>query len=240
MIPLHDDNPTHLRPLITVGLIVVCVCIYLWEIGLSENGLIEVFYSFGFIPSVWFEAYRENTSIFSFYQFTIISSMFLHGGFFHLAGNMLYLWIFGNNVEESMGHIRFLIFYILCGSFAAMAQAFYEPNSYVPMVGASGAIGGVLGAYFVLYPKARVLVLVPLGIIFWTMRIPAAFVLGGWFIFQLLLGSSTVSEVGGVAYWAHIGGFISGVILLFLFKNKDTPVWNWSNKPRGFRKGPWN
>ena len=165
--------------------------------------------------------------------------MFLHGGFFHLAGNMLYLWIFGNNVEDAMGHWRFIFFYLICGSLAALTQAYQDPDSIIPMVGASGAIGGILGAYFLLYPRAKVLVLIPLGIVFWTMRIPAYFVLGIWFIFQITLGNTTVSGEGGIAYWAHIGGFLSGAILLFVFKRKNIAVLNVARDQTSLRRGPW-
>ena len=148
---------------------------------------------------------------------TVFTSMFLHGGWMHLIGNMLYLWIFGNNVEDSMGHVRFFIFYFLCGIAAAMAQAIPNPESTVPMIGASGAISGVLGAYLLLYPRARVLVGIPLGFFLYTARLPAVAVLAFWFVLQLVSKLVTSAEGGGVAWGAHIGGFVAGVVLIPFF-----------------------
>jgi len=150
--------------------------------------------------------------------------MFLHGGWMHLIGNMLYLWIFGNNVEDAMGHGRFIVFYLLCGIAAALAQAFQDPGSAVPMIGASGAIGGVLGAYVLLYPRARVLVVVPLGFFFYTLRIPAMIVLGLWFGLQFVSTMLAGDQIGGVAYWAHIGGFVAGMVLILPFRKKGFPL----------------
>jgi membrane associated rhomboid family serine protease len=149
----------------------------------------------------------------------------------HLIGNMLYLWIFGNNVEDAMGHGRFVVFYLLCGLAAALAQAFQDPGSAVPMIGASGAIGGVLGAYVLLYPRARVLVLVPLGFFFFTWRIPAMIVLGLWFGLQFLSSALAGNQVGGVAYWAHIGGFVAGMVLILPFRRKGFPLFAASRVP---------
>jgi membrane associated rhomboid family serine protease len=160
--------------------------------------------------------------------------MFLHGGWMHLIGNMLYLWIFGNNVEDAMGHVRFPIFYLLCGIAAALAQGFYDPNSAVPMIGASGAIGGVLGGYLLLYPRARVLVLIPLGFFTQLIRIPALAVLGFWFVLQFIQSALSSGEGGGVAYWAHIGGFVAGMVLILVFRDKGIPL---LGRPR--RRGPW-
>ena len=151
---------------------------------------------------------------------TVFSSMFLHGGFMHLAGNMLYLWIFGNNVEDSMGHVRFVIFYLLCGVAAALAQAWPNPDSTIPMIGASGAISGVLGAYLLLFPRARVLVLIPLGAFSRIVYVPAMFVLGFWFVLQLISTALTEGGQGGVAWGAHIGGFVAGMVLIPLFKHR--------------------
>ena len=240
MIPLHDDNPTTIRPWVTISLIVACVLVFLWEMGRSEQELAEIFYAFGFIPAVWFGEASLAPALASVSpETTILTSMFLHGGFLHLGGNMLYLWIFGNNVEDAMGHVRFAVFYLLCGVAAALTQAYQDPGSTVPMVGASGAIGGVLGAYFLLHPIARVLVAVPLGIIFWTIRIPAYFVLGLWFVFQLVLGGVASGE-GGVAYWAHIGGFLAGACLILVFKRRGVPIWDTTPKPPAPKRGPWS
>jgi membrane associated rhomboid family serine protease len=148
--------------------------------------------------------------------------MFLHGGFMHLIGNMLYLWIFGNNIEDAMGHLRFVLFYLVCGVAAAMSHALTDAGSVVPMIGASGAISGVLGAYLLLYPRAHVLVLIPLGFFMRLMYVPAGFVLGLWFLLQLISGSVSVGQGGGgVAWFAHVGGFLAGMILVGFFKHRS-------------------
>ena len=154
---------------------------------------------------------------------TVLTSMFLHGGWFHLLGNMLYLWIFGNNVEDSMGRLRFIVFYLFCGLAAAVGQILTSPNSAVPMVGASGAISGVMGAYLVLYPNVRVYTLVPLGFFITSMALPAWVMLGYWFLIQFVSGLVAVGgEIGGgVAFWAHVGGFVAGVVLIKLFARSD-------------------
>ena len=242
MIPLHDDNPTSIRPVVTIGLMAACIFVFVWMMGRGEQELAAVFYALGFIPAVWFGTAtlpQELNAISP--SLSMLTSMFIHGGFWHLVGNMLYLWIFGNNVEDAMGHVRFTVFYLLCGVVAALTQAYQDPASSIPMVGASGAIGGVLGAYFLLHPLARVLVVVPLGVIFWTIRVPAYFVLGVWFIFQILLGGNATGEGGGVAYWAHIGGFVAGVGFLFVFKRKGVPVWDTRSLSRSVtrQRGPW-
>ena len=151
---------------------------------------------------------------------TVFTSMFMHGGWMHLIGNMLYLWIFGNNIEDSMGHVRFVIFYLLCGVAAVFAQALPNTDSTIPMIGASGAISGVLGAYLLLFPRAHVLVLIPLGFYAHTTRLPAMVVLGFWFLLQLLNSALADPGQGGVAFGAHIGGFIAGMVLLPLFKHR--------------------
>jgi membrane associated rhomboid family serine protease len=170
-------------------------------------------------------------------ELSVITSMFLHGGWLHLIGNMLYLWIFGNNVEDAMGHVRFVVFYLLCGTAAALTQAVQDPASTVPMIGASGAIGGVLGAYLLLYPRARVLVLIPLGFFMHTLRLPAIAVLGFWFVLQFLQSAMTAGQVGGVAYWAHIGGFIAGMVLIVPFRSKGIPLFRGRRGRIGSRTG---
>ncbi|UCE88635.1 MAG: rhomboid family intramembrane serine protease, partial [Pseudomonadota bacterium] len=164
MIPLHDDNPTELAPIVTVALIGLCVLAFLWQLSLGEQGGVVAVYAFGLIPAVFFGSEQLPAEVAVVAPtVTVFTSMFLHGGWMHLIGNMLYLWIFGNNVEDCMGHGRFIVFYLLCGIGAAMAQALPNPESVVPMIGASGAISGVLGAYLMLYPRAHVLVAIPLG-----------------------------------------------------------------------------
>lgn len=219
MIPLSDDNPSELRPMVTIVLIVSCALVFLWQLSLGSSGE-EAVYSLGLIPSVLFGIDRLPEDLARIPPVaTILTSMFMHGGWMHLLGNMLYLWIFGDNVEDAMGHGRFLLFYILCGVAAALAQAVPDPQSTVPMIGASGAISGVLGAYLLLYPHARVLVVVPLGFIMQTMRLPAGIVLALWFGLQFL--SNLMSQTqGGVAFRAHIGGFIAGMVLVGLFKRR--------------------
>jgi membrane associated rhomboid family serine protease len=151
---------------------------------------------------------------------TLLTSIFLHGGWFHLIGNMWFLWIFGNNIEDSMGHLRFVAFYLLCGLAASVLQVLSQPDSTVPMVGASGAIGGVMGAYVVLYPKVRVHMLVALGFYVTTVGVPAIFMLGYWFLLQVLGGVFSLGKTGGgVAFWAHVGGFAAGALLIFAFRN---------------------
>ena len=239
MIPLHDDNPTRTTPVVTIGLIAVNALIFFWEIGMPERALEQVFYTLGLVPALLFRAasLRPDVAVVA-PEVTIVTSMFLHGGWMHLIGNMLYLWIFGNNVEDAMGHVRFIIFYVLCGTVAALAQALQDPSSTEPMVGASGAIGGVLGAYLVLHPRARVLVLIPIFFLFLVRRIPAVLVLGVWFILQFLQTSLAPPEAGGgVAYWAHIGGFLAGMILIFPFRQRGVVLLD-QDRPHG--PGPWS
>jgi membrane associated rhomboid family serine protease len=221
MIPLRDDNPSTHPPLVTIAFIGACVLVFLWQFSLGPVRGEQVIYALGAIPAVLLgqrELPPELVLIPS--AMTTLTSMFMHGGWMHLIGNMLYLWIFGDNVEDSMGHVRFVMFYILCGLAAVFAQALPDPSSTIPMVGASGAISGVLGAYLLLYPHARVLVAIPLGFILHTVRIPAGIVLVMWFALQLLSNTMTAAGQGGVAFRAHIGGFIAGMVLIPLFKHR--------------------
>ncbi len=223
MIPLYDDNPTRSFPILTIVLIASCVLVFLWQLSLGKNMQAAV-YSLGMIPAVLFNFAnlpQELTTVPPLA--TVFTSMFLHGGWMHLLGNMLFLWIFGNNIEDAMGRVRFIIFYLLCGIAAAMAQALPDPQSAIPMVGASGAISGVLGAYLLLYPRAKVLVLIPLGFFMTTWRIAAGWVLGGWFLIQLVSSLGNNAN-GGVAWGAHVGGFVAGMLLVSLFKQKHIPL----------------
>ena len=220
MIPLRDDNPTTIRPLVTVGLIVACILIFLWQssLGVGQGAAV---YALGVIPAVLFgQAQLAPELGWVSPVLTPMTSMFLHGGIFHLLGNMLYLWIFGNNIEDAMGHGRFVVFYLLCGIAAVFAQALPDTSSVIPMIGASGAISGVLGAYLLLYPRARVLVLIPLGFFLHTMRLKAGLVLAIWFLIQIF-SSLSAGDGPGVAWHAHIGGFVAGIILLPIFKRRD-------------------
>jgi membrane associated rhomboid family serine protease len=222
--PLHDDNPTRIVPVVTVTIIVTCVLVFIWQISLGQQ-FERAIYSFGAIPSVVFgiKAFPAELEIVPPWT-TVLTSMFMHGGWMHLIGNMLYFWIFGNNVEDAMGHVRFVIFYMLCGMAAFLAQSLPAPQSVIPMVGASGAISGVLGAYLLLYPHARVLVAIPLGFFIYTTRLAAGWVLAFWFVLQIISSALTGAGEGGVAFGAHIGGFVAGMVLIPLFKYKTYPL----------------
>ncbi|MDH3713297.1 MAG: rhomboid family intramembrane serine protease [Gammaproteobacteria bacterium] len=221
MIPLHDDNPTRHFPFVTVAIIVACVLTFVWQISLPEPEQKRVVYALGVIPAVLFQERLLPDSVAMVrVELTLFTSMFLHGGWWHLAGNMLYLWIFGNNVEDRLGVPLFILFYVLCGIAAAFTQALPDSASVVPMIGASGAISGVLGAYLLLYPRARVLVAVPLGLIVTTWRLPALVVLGFWFVLQLANNVLVPQGQGGVAWGAHVGGFVAGMVLIVLLKGR--------------------
>ncbi|OGT86462.1 MAG: rhomboid family intramembrane serine protease [Gammaproteobacteria bacterium RIFCSPLOWO2_12_FULL_52_10] len=225
MIPLHDDNPTQSTPILTIALITICVLVYFFQAALGPRGGETIIYSLGVIPAVLLDKVELSRDLVLVpAELTIFTSMFLHGGFLHLAGNMLYLWIFGNNIEDALGKVRFLIFYFLCGIVAAFGQIMQDPDSTIPMVGASGAISGVLGAYLLLFPHARVLVLVPMGFFMQMMKIPAGLVLGLWFVLQLVSSALTSSAGGGVAWFAHIGGFIAGMLLILVMKRKNVKL----------------
>jgi membrane associated rhomboid family serine protease len=221
MIPLRDDNPSTIKPAVTIAFVVLCVLVFLWQFALGPAQGQRIIYSLGVIPAVLL-GLRDLPSDLALVPpaMTMLTSMFMHGGWMHLIGNMLYLWIFGDNVEDSMGHARFAVFYVLCGLAAVFSQALPEPGSTIPMVGASGAISGVLGAYLLLFPHARVLVAIPFGFILHTTRIPAGLVLVLWFGLQLLSNLMTQTGVGGVAFRAHIGGFIAGMVLIPFFKHR--------------------
>ena len=228
MIPLKDDNPTSGKPIVTYFIIGLCVVVFLIQLGSQSYKTGQLFYSYGLIPSVLMGHKQLPLDLYAVPAvFTIFSSMFMHGGFMHIIGNMLYMWIFADNIEDDLGPTKFTIFYLLSGIGAAMTQVFMDTHSQVPMVGASGAIGGVLGAYLINHPKARVLVLIPFGFFSQLIKIRALYVLGFWFILQF------ISQGGGVAYAAHIGGFVSGMILI-LFFNKKT------RKKNKIIKGPWH
>lgn len=229
MIPLKDDIPSSTVPFITVGLIVVNVIAFLYQLSLGASGepggrqaAEQFIFEFGAIPCRLTGACTVPDA-FPHPAVTVLTSMFLHGGVFHIAGNMLYLWIFGDNIEDTLGHGRFLLFYLLSGSAAAVLQSVLNPTSGVPMVGASGAISGVLGAYLLQFPYARILTLIMVGFFIRFVYIPAVFVLGFWIVVQFLNGLITFSlaagqETGGVAWFAHIGGFLGGMALLFVLR----------------------
>ena len=231
MFPLRDDNPHFLTPIVTYALIAANVLAWallqgfgtepalsrsVCELGLTPGELLQRAAVGARVP-VSETAVCIVTDMPSW--FTPLTSMFMHGSWLHLIGNMWFLWIFGNNVEDSMGHARFVAFYLLCGFAAAAAQTLADPDSTIPMVGASGAIGGVMGAYVVLYPRVKVHMLVFLGFFVTTIAVPAVFMLGYWFALQLLSGALSSGVEGGVAFWAHVGGFVAGAVLVLLFRN---------------------
>ena len=217
MIPLRDVIPSRTRPVVTVALIAVNAAVFLHQQGLAPHEL-EVFVrEWGLVPA-------------RFSVVAVFTSMFVHGGWMHVIGNLLYLWIFGDNVEDRMGHGRFLVFYLLCGVAAAMLQVAVNPASQVPMVGASGAIAGVLGAYLVMFPHSRILTLVPIVVFVQIVEVPALLFLGLWFLLQLLSGVGTLgqsADVGGVAFWAHTGGFVAGLVAVRAFRRPERQRVEW-------------
>lgn len=223
MIPIRDDNPHFLTPWVTVGLILANVLVWVFVQGLGTEPRLSISVcTLGLIPADVLNQVPTTPvacPIEGGGWYTVLTSMFMHGGWMHIIGNLWFLWIFGNNVEDSMGHGRFIVFYLLCGFVAAAAQAAFEPGSAIPMVGASGAIGGVMGAYIVLYPRVHVHMLVFLGFFVTTFAVPAVLMLGYWILLQLL-GGAFSGGGGGVAFWAHIGGFAAGAALIFLFRDR--------------------
>ena len=236
MIPYKDENPTDLAPLFTVGLIVVNALVWLvvQGAGLNSADLVRSVCELGLIPGEVLRTVPPGTAVpvgpgmrclltAQPHWWTVATSMFLHAGWLHIIGNMWFLWVFGNNIEDSMGHARFVAFYLLCGVAAALAQMVSDPRSAVPMVGASGAISGVMGAYILLYPRVRVHTIVWLGFFVTTVALPAYVILGYWFVYQLLLGTvGSLSRMeGGTAFWAHVGGFVAGMALIRVFVNPE-------------------
>ena len=221
--PFADENPTTKKPIVSWSIIFICSLIFLNYIFEQEYIKEQIFLSFGMIPAILFGHSELSSSLKVVPGFiSIITSMFLHGGWMHLIGNMTYLYIFGDNVEETLGKTKFIIFYLLTGGFAALSQSILDTNSTIPMIGASGAIAGVLGAYLVLFPKAKIKVFFWFIIFFKVFKIRAFIVLGGWIFIQFLSFSGNDLNSGGVAYAAHIGGFISGIILINIMRNKIT------------------
>ena len=221
MIPLRDVIPSCTTPYVTFALLAVNTLVFLYQLSMG-NAVEEFILYFALIPA-------------AFSWVAVLTSMFLHGGLLHFGGNMLYLWIFGDNVEDRMGHGRFLLFYLLCGTAAALAQTMARPDSVVPMLGASGAIAGVMGAYFVLYPRSRIVTLLPLFVFIQVVEIPAIFFLGFWFVMQLLSGvgslaATTAGEpAGGIAFWAHAAGFVAGLGGVWVFRRPERQRVEWWN-----------
>lgn len=231
MVPLKDENPIKITPYVTYALIAVNILIFIYELSLNSNQLDLFFHLFAVVPKELTASFNGINAQGIPEASTLITSQFLHAGFAHIAFNMLFLWIFGNNIEEQLGKAKFLLFYLSCGAIAVLAQWFFSAMSNIPSLGASGAIAGIMGAYIIKFPQARIVTLVPLGFFFPIFRIPAVYFLGFWFVEQALNGISSFEvaasvgmESGGVAYWAHAGGFVAGVILgpmLGLFSNSS-------------------
>jgi membrane associated rhomboid family serine protease len=230
VIPLRDANPTRRTPLVTLALIAACFIAFAWELGVlassGETGLNEFFSEHGAVPARISEALTTGRDA-ADAALDSLTSLFLHGGWLHLLGNMLFLWIFGNNVEDRLGRLAFLSFYLFGGIIAALTQVAIDPKSTLPVVGASGAIAATLGAYIVLFPRARILSLVFLGFFYQLIEVPALLVLGFWFVLQLIdgiasLGLSSSGE-GGVAFFAHIGGFVAGLVVALLIRSRRGP-----------------
>jgi membrane associated rhomboid family serine protease len=215
MIPFKDDNPTYTFPFVTIGLIITNLIVFGWEV-VSPAGGEPIAFLYGAIPNnlIAFETTQPVSPLTS-----VFTAMFLHGGFLHVGGNMLYLWIFGDNIEDVLGHFRFLLFYLFSGVAAAYGYALTDPQSTVPMIGASGAISGVLGAYILLFPRARVRTLIFFGFFWQVVRIPAVFVIGFWVLLQVVSGLLNVGSLqhGGVAWFAHVGGFLAGLLTIKLW-----------------------
>jgi membrane associated rhomboid family serine protease len=213
--PLYDENPTRITPYFTYGLIGMNVLVFLHEVSLSNTQLEQFFQLYAVIP-------QQLTTNWSGEWTTLFTSQFLHGGWWHLISNMIYLWVFGNNIEDRLGHLKYLFFYLTCGALAALCQWFIGINSIIPSLGASGAISGVLGAYLIWFPSARITTLIFLGFFITTINVPALVIIGIFFIQNLISGFASLQtaanmsvETGGVAYWAHLGGFIVGMIFAF-------------------------
>ncbi|MGO1117418.1 rhomboid family intramembrane serine protease [Rhodovibrionaceae bacterium A322] len=233
-LPLYDNNPRRLiaRPWVTWGLILLNILIFGVSVSEGQRGFLETVFGWGFIPAVFSGQDQLASDLYQVPSFlTLFSSQFLHGGFLHLAGNMLFLWVFGDNIEDAMGHKRFLVFYLLCGLAAGLIHFAADPGSRIPTVGASGAISGVLGAYLLLHPRAKVLV----PIFFIPLFVPAFVLLIFWFAMQVLSAAGSSADMAGVAWWAHIGGFLVGMGLVVPFRYKTVPLFDGRRPPRGIR-----
>ena len=245
-VPLSDDNPkAWIRyHFVTVGVIAACVLAFLWQNGLDARAHEIALFGYGVVPAVlWGDAVLPAEAALVPAPVTLVTSMFLHGSWLHLIGNMLFLWVFGDNVEDAMGHRRFVVFYLLCGLAGGLAHAASVPGSTVPTIGASGAVAGVLGAYFVLHPRVGVWGLL-FGVV--PIRLPTVIVLGGWIGLEALNALTVQSDGSGIAWWAHVGGFAAGAALIFFFKQAHVPLWDSRpgariRRPIRFasRRGPW-
>ncbi|HCD64169.1 MAG: rhomboid family intramembrane serine protease [Candidatus Puniceispirillaceae bacterium] len=243
-LPLFDNNPTGRMPVISWLILAICILVFFWQTGLSAAAEYELFIGYGVVPALLFGHQSLPNEVAAVSPWlSIFTSMFLHGGWLHLGSNMLYLWIFSDNVEDAMGPVKFILFYALCGVGAAFSQSFIDPFSVTPMVGASGGIAGILGAYILLHPKAAVRVFMLILIFIRIISLPAWLVLGVWIAGQFVAAPAALSGDGGVAYFAHIGGFVTGMILIPFFKRADLPLFDrdkqtdkpdWSTQPISF------
>ena len=220
MIPLRDVIPSRTTPYITVTIIVLNALAWFFELAVPRELLPAFLQVYGVVPG-------------RFHAATLLTSMFLHGGWMHIIGNMWYLWIFGDNVEDRVGHGRFIVFYLLCGMTAGIAQIVMEPGSMLPTIGASGAIAGVMGAYFVLYPRSKVITLIPLFVFWQVIELPAVVLLGFWFLMQLVSAGAVAvtagaNGAGGVAFAAHVAGFLIGMAGVFVFRKREDPEARWA------------
>jgi len=235
MIPIRDANPSSTRPVVTIAIVIVNFGIFLYELSLGPH-LDQFLIRYGLVPSIVTGAYHVAGMTGADIAARFGTSMFLHGGWLHVIGNMWYLWIFGDNVEDRLGHVPYLFFYLACGVGSGVIDVWSNPTSTMPTIGASGAIAGVLGAYLITFPRARIMTLVPIFILPLFINLPAVFVLGAWFVVQLFNGTAAIGHAaqttGGVAWWAHIGGFTIGMVLMKLLPRRRRP------RPPEWRYGP--
>ncbi len=247
MFPIRDDNPTFLTPYVTYGIIGVNAIVWVLVQGMGADPMLSrSVCELGLIPGALLGTVPAGTEFQisgtgycvigdASVWYTPLTSMFMHGGWLHVIGNMWFMWVFGDNVEDSMGHVRFVVFYLLCGLAAAAVQMATNPDSAVPMVGASGAIGGVMGAYILLYPRVNVHMLIFFGFFITRFAVPAIWMLGYWFLIQVISGLGALGgRGGGVAFWAHIGGFVGGALLILVFRNPELlarhPYHGWNQR----------
>lgn len=235
MIPISDENPSKRPPVATLALVGLCAAVFLWELTLGAPGMERLLTLFGATPAAILHPANAQLPLPHLPIWaTIFTSMFLHAGYLHIAGNMLYLWIFGNNIEDAFGHVKFVLFYLICGVAAVLAMVLLDPGSNSPIVGASGAISGVLAAYMLLFPRAWVHAVAPEVLILLPIRIRAVWVIGIWFALQLVIAVTTPADGAGTAWWAHVGGFAAGLVLTPVLKARDVPYFG-PFDPRG----PW-